>query len=257
MNQPWLTIVTVVRDDLDGLARTVQSVASCDRDGVEYLIVDSSVDANAVRSLAGTVAQVQWIEPHGIYPAMNHGLTQATGAYVQFLNAGDVLHDTNVLERIRKATADHPAWMFGPVEIVEPDGSRVLTPQWDYIAQKRSLFSRGFFPQHQGTIMSTELLRSVGGFDERYTVAADYAAFLRVSRVADPLILDFVVADFYEGGSSSSHWLTSLREFHQARLEILAPRGSARLREEVNTGQHFAKMWTYRNVVAPLRSWLK
>jgi hypothetical protein len=102
--------------------------------------------------------------------------------------------------------------------------------------------------------MRTDLLRTVGGFDARYRIAADYAAFLQVSLLADPVVLDFVIADFFEGGASTSHWRAAFKEFHRARLEVFAPQGSDRLREQWDTWFGVTKVWAYRNVVAPLRA---
>lgn len=255
MTHSWLTIVTVVRDDPEGLARTVKSVSTSDLHGVEYLVVDSSEDNAQVRDLCGDLGTVHWIEPEGIYPAMNFGLTHAAGTYVQFLNAGDIFHDSQVLSRVRICAESLPAWMFGPVEIVARNGGRVITPPWDYLHEKETCFSNGYFPQHQGTFARTELLKELGGFDDRFTVAADYAAFLRLSQVSDPLTLDFVVADFFEGGSSSSHWRKAQAEFHRARQEILAPKGKAWFREQTNTRIYFAKLWFYRKIVQKMKRW--
>ena len=45
---PWLSIITPVKDALTALARTCESLASQDRAGIEWLIVDSSTDAEEV-----------------------------------------------------------------------------------------------------------------------------------------------------------------------------------------------------------------
>lgn len=253
MSQPWLTIITVVRDDPAGLERTVASIAAADPNGVEYLVIDGSTNAHEASAICDDVGDVHWIAPSGIYPAMNFGLQRAAGNYVQFLNAGDTLHDPSVLSCIRRTSEKSPAWMFGQVEIVSVNGTRVLTPHWNYKKEKRSLFSSGHFPQHQGTIIRTDLLRGVGGFDESYGVAADYAVFLKVAQISDPLELDFVVATFYEGGLSSTHWRQALDEFHRARCETFSPHGTARLREEFNTWLQLTKTWLYRTVQSNFR----
>lgn len=254
MTDPWLTIVTVVRDDLVGLRRTLSSISASDTSEVQVLVIDSSRDRSAVANACAGVADVHWVEPEGIYPAMNIGLSLADGRYVQFLNAGDALHDHQVLQRVRTAAKSDPPWLFGPVRIIDASGSSTVTPPWDYSGERRHLFSRGHFPQHQGTFMGTELLRSVDGFDSRYRIAADYAAFLKVSVIADPLVLDFVVADFFEGGASTEQWRSAFDEFHRARLEVFAPQGKDRVLEQWNTRIGIAKVWGYRKVLAPLRA---
>jgi glycosyltransferase involved in cell wall biosynthesis len=254
MTQPWLTVVTAVRDDPDGLERTLASLHKNDLSGVEVVVIDSSKHRDSVVRLSAGIAHVHWVPPAGIYAAMNDGLRLASGDFVQFLNAGDVLHDSGVLSSVRIQLSASPAWAFGTVEIVSRAGKRVTTPSWDYASHERSLFSKGFFPQHQGMFTRTESLRSIGGFDTSFTIAADYAAFLRLSQVAEPLILDRVVADFFEGGASTIHWKHALAEFHRARREIFQPRGHVALVEQWRTSVQFARAWAYRAVLEPLRA---
>ncbi len=250
----WLTVITVVRDDPEGLASTLESIAANDRSGVELVVIDGSSDRAAAPGLVGNLGTVIWRRPEGIYPAMNGGLAAASGSYAYYLNAGDMLFDDGVLARLRQVLdADRPRWAFGPVEVIGQDGGRVITPAWDYAREHALSFSRGLFPPHQGTVARVDLLRSVGGFDPSYRIAADYALFLRMSQVAEPRVLDFVVARFFEGGASTQQWQRSFREFHQARQQILQPSGLAAWRERFHTAVHFVRVWAYREVILRAR----
>ncbi len=255
MNQaPWLSVITVVKDDNAGLLATLASLQSQNLDGVEHVVVDSSKidEKTTVDSFNLATANVvfSWIEPSGIYPAMNRGLELANGTFVYFLNAGDMFLHESVLERVhRSLTESNPQWAFGPVVIQEPSGATTVTPPWNYQREKISGFSNGHFPAHQGTFAHRALLSSFGGFEVKYKVAADYAVFLRLSQVADPLILDFPIATFQEGGTSTTHWKLSLREFHEARRSILQLAGPASLRERFNSSRNFCKMWLVREVL--------
>ena len=253
MSAHWLSIVIPVRDDEAGLRRTMASVAAQDLDEVEVLVVDSSRDRDLVASVCSDLADVMWVDPQGVYPAMNAGLERADGTYVQFLGAGDALHDASALGRVRNVADTGASWMFGPVRIIDTDGRSSVTPHWNYVAERQRLFARGLFPQHQGTFVRSELLRDLGGFSSAYRIAADYAISLRLSQVADPVELDFVVADFSAGGLSTDQWRESFREFHRARLEVFGPTGLAAVREQWDYRAHFARVWAYREVVAPLR----
>lgn len=247
---PWLTVVTVVKDAPDDFAATVASLRVQDLEAVEFLVVDSSSEAEPVRdALADLEHQYIWTPPRGIYPAMNLALQMASGDYVYFANAGDLLHDRFVLGQVRAQLADRDVvWAFGEVEVVQRDGSRVVTPRWDYAQEKASLFSRGHFAPHQGTFARRTALLAQGGFDPSYTIVADYAAFLKLSQVADPVHLEPVIATFVEGGVSTVRWQESLRQFHRARKSILAPTGWDAARELGGTARQAVAMGLYRGI---------
>ena len=257
---PWLTVITVVKDATADFTRTAESLASQDLTGIEYVIVDSSDDRTAVPlALAAipalTSTSVHWVEPAGIYAAMNYGLSLARGEYSYFANAGDALFSNSTLARVRKtlvgadSSFGDAAWAFGPVEILSQDGTRVITPTWDYASEKSTCFSTGHFPCHQGTFASTSVLRSFGGFDASFSIVADYVAFLQLSQVSDPVELNFVVATFAEGGVSTIRWQESFRQFHAARLSILRPSGSVAIRERWNTASHYARVFLVRKIL--------
>lgn len=250
-SSPWLTVVTVTKDDPGGLTRTLRSLQSQDRTDVECLIIDSSADRDYAVELAkacGIVARVIWVEPSGIYPAMNVGLREASGEFVYFLNGGDEFARADVLARLRNRVTE-PAidWAFGAIEIVHTDGSRIVTPPWDYASESAHAFSRGYFPAHQGTVVRTGVLRSAGGFDESFTIAADYAAFLRLTTIGPPGELDMVVATFHEGGVSTTRWPQALAEFRRARRDVLSPTGAVARRERLASAGQFLRMAAHRS----------
>jgi len=246
---PLLSIVTVVKDDEAGLHRTLASIDSSPpaaTETIEWLIVDSSSDRQAVNRVldsAHIVCRYYWVPPTGVYPAMNSGLKEATGTYVLFLNAGDELNSQDVLPSLLDQLRTHsPTWLYGQVAFIDPHETKVTPPPFDYQRERDALFARGRFPPHQGTIASRELLQSLGGFDTNLRVAADYALALRLSQIADPLELNTTIANFHTGGLSTNEWRLSVHEFHRARLEVFAPSGLSRAREQLKTATHFAKL---------------
>jgi glycosyltransferase involved in cell wall biosynthesis len=260
---PWLTIVTVVRNDVAGLARTVASLAQADLSGVQFLVIDGSDDRSEVQSvLAGSEIESQevvWEPPRGIYPAMNAGLARAHGTFLYFLNAGDTLHSPAALTEVAQGLADagDAIWIVGRVCFVDADGSCATPPLLEYARERHHLFARGEFPAHQGTLGRTAEIARLGGFDESYTIAADYHLALRLSQIAEPLLLDVVLADFPTGGSSSVRWRQSVREFHRARREVLRPAGIAALVEATRTWLQFTELALFHSLVAPTRTALR
>lgn len=250
---PWLTVVTVVKDDPIGLKVSASSLRRQSVVDIEYLVIDSSADSEEVKRVLADSGSpeslLQWTEPKGIFSAMNQGLKNATGEYIYFLNAGDSFFNDQVLEELLSLiSSSSPTWVVGLIEIQELSGNSVISSEWDFATEKRALFARGRFPPHQGTVMRTAALRSVGGFAPQYDIAADYAAALALSKVSDPLMTDRVIARFVEGGVSTSNWKKSFREFHRARREIFTPVGFVAGVEIFRYWMHFGKVYLARSL---------
>lgn len=253
-----LTIVTVVRNDPDGLRRTLTSVAAQSVHPDQLVVVDGSDDRDVVSSILatfpGVTADYAWAKPHGVYAAMNDGLARVTSDYVYFLNAGDVLADDDVLASVAgPLTAAQPRWAMGRVEFRAADGTVLAQPAWDYPAERAALFARGRFPAHQAVVVRTDELRAHGGFDLSYRVAADYASILRLAAAGPPLDLGCTLAEFTVGGLSTQDWRRGLAEFHRARREVFAPGGLAAAAESARTARTWLATSAYRAWWAPGR----
>lgn len=221
---PWLSIISIVRNDASGLEDTLQSVSHENLSGIEYIVVDSSDDSDEVPAvLQSQSIQCRLLQtsPQGIFAAMNTGLHEATGQYVLFLNSGDLWSGRHDLLTLREILQDgSPAWAVGRAEFASVDGKWTIGPLWDFDREFLSHFSRGRFPPHQATLVKTSLLREVGGFDVRYSIVADYKVALQLARLTRPLMLDWVFCRFYEGGISTAAWMRSTLQSHRARVDV-------------------------------------
>lgn len=246
---PWLSIVTVVKDDDCGFGKTANSIAGQTESGYEWIVIDGSIDKFKIPAiirelLPNSNYRIDWQPPQGIYGAMNRALELVSGTYIYFLNAGDVLLDPSTLEDVHEIVqSNSPDWIVGRVEIQELSGNFVRSSNWSYAKEKQAIFARGKFPPHQGTFVRTELLRSVNGFDLSYSIAADYAAALAISQLAEPHMTDRLVARFVEGGVSTQGRIESVREFHRARREVLRPKGVAAIRERFHYGKQLISFY--------------
>jgi GT2 family glycosyltransferase len=166
---------------------------------------------------------------------MNTALERAQGEYIYFLNAGDELFDAQATSEMRTMGQQSPVWFYGQVCFVDDKGRETTPPPFDYAKEKAASFSNGRFPPHQGTVARRTALKELGGFDTSFAIAADYALFLRLSTIAQPLETSATLARFFTGGLSSTAWKASLAEFHRARREILPMTPQQRAAEGLRT----------------------
>ncbi|WP_420393490.1 glycosyltransferase [Acuticoccus sp.] len=206
-----VTVATVALNAADDLPLTLESVLAQDHDDLELLVVDGASwdDTPGVLTRYGdAIDRVEVVEDGGIYVAMNHAASVASGEFVLFMNAGDRFHTERSLSKLLARTrpdADvvwgNHVWRDGAVEVfrIAMDPGTLLGelrigavgPRW--IAR---------FPAHQATLTRTALLRSLR-YDTVWRLAADHDLLLRALHGgAVGQYVDEVVAIYASGGLS-------------------------------------------------------
>lgn len=235
------TVVTITYNAQAMLQRTLDSVRCQTHEDVEHLIIDgASTDATLDMALqykaqsdaseSGHKVIVRSEPDEGIYDAMNKGLTQASGDYIVFMNAGDSFPSCDTLEQVAHRchlnelpTDALPAVLYGNTDIIDSEGHflhhRRLQPP-----EKLSWrsFRHGMLVCHQAFYARTDLAKNLQ-YDTRYRYSADVDWCIRVMKEADRLALPLnntgmVVANYTEEGTTTQHHGESLRE----RYRIMA-----------------------------------
>lgn len=205
-----VTVITVVRNDVQHIEQTMLSVLNQTYSNIEYIIIDGgSTDGTVdiIKKYADRLAY--WIsEPDGgIYPAMNKGLKQASGDWVNFMNSGDVFSDDKVLEnvfgpegKIHLFSKDSLPWIIGGNTInVFPDGQTE-----EHHAECVDVIPYRLPFSHQACF--TRIKPETFCFGQSYKYAADYKLFYDLYSVYGPsafLILDFPIARYRQEDSLS------------------------------------------------------
>ena len=229
------SIVTITYNAEKVLERTLNSVLHQTYEGVEHLIVDGASKDNTLLMAERYKEQndtsenghkvIILSEPdHGIYDAMNKGLTQASGDYIIYMNAGDSFPKKDTLEtiahrcRLNELPSDElPAVLYGNTDIVDGEG-RFLYPRRLQPPQRLTWrsFKKGMLVCHQAFYARTDIAKNLQ-YDTRYKYSADVDWCIRVMKEADRMSLPLcnigmVVANYLEEGTTTRHHQESLRE---------------------------------------------
>ena len=97
------SIITVNYNNKDGLRKTIESVIHQSFRDFEYIVIDGGSTDGSADVLKEYDAQIDyWVsEPDkGIYNAMNKGIAQAKGEYLNFMNSGDCFYTPDILEKV-------------------------------------------------------------------------------------------------------------------------------------------------------------
>ncbi len=207
MDAPFFSILIVCKNAGDKLTATLQSLAGQTFRDYEVIIKDAlSADgtldlAEKVRGALPALRIVSSADT-GIYDGMNQAVSEACGKYVYFLNCGDFLADSDVLQQTAAWIANHPAACgiyYGDIR-ERQTGKRVTSnPQLNAFGCYRNV------PCHQACFYEKSLL-SEHPFDTKYAVRADYEQFLWCFFTKEKSVqfsyTGLLIAD-YEGGGFS------------------------------------------------------
>jgi glycosyltransferase len=116
----------------------------------------------------------------GIYAALNKGIRHASGDVIGFLHADDLFEDAGVLARIAAAFEDPDVdAVYGDLVYVRHDDVGRVVRYWRAGRYDQAALSRGWMPPHPTFYVRRAVYERLGGFDERYRIAADYDCVLR------------------------------------------------------------------------------
>lgn len=227
------SIITCTHNASEVLQRTLDSVMSQTWGQIEHIIVDgASKDSTVAMAEAYRRRSTEEETEHdiiiksepdrGLYDAMNKGLQLATGDYVVFLNAGDVLPTDETLENISNDVNERsdgrlPAVLYGDTNIVDNNGEllrpRRLAPPDDLSWRS---FRHGMLVCHQAFYVRTDIAKAEP-YNLKYRFSADVDWCIRVMKRAEkeglPLLrLPEVVVNYLDGGMTNKNHRASLIE---------------------------------------------
>ena len=206
-----LSIITINRNNAEGLRRTMESVFAQTCYDFEYIVVDGASTDGSVEVIRTSALQAEgldfkWIsEPDtGIYNAMNKGIEIAEGkrvvntfnrselvedknkcnedGYTLMLNSGDYLVNEHVIERILPEL-DGTDIIQGNI-IVEHDGKEEVKRGYGKSNITFIEAMRGFF-LHQASFCKRNLFKRYGYFDEWYHIGGDTVFYAKCLALGD------------------------------------------------------------------------
>lgn len=174
-----ISIITINKNNVSGLRRTIQSVVSQTHPHVDFIVVDgnSSDGSGNLRDEFKSGISTFISEPDsGIYSAMNKGIRCAKGDYLLFLNSGDYLLHNDVLKFMSDKLHTYDV-ISGDIVIEDKKGVVHRCQSHDEITLD-FFFSISLY--HQATFISREAFYKYGDYDETFRLGGDYEFFIRL-----------------------------------------------------------------------------
>lgn len=226
-----LSIITINKNNAEGLERTLDSVLNQSYIDIEHIIIDGGSSDESVSVIQEYVAQAEsqelrvkrvvWLsEPDkGVYNAMNKGIKMAHGEYLLFLNSGDFLIGPDVLERVM-AQCNGSDILCARCNVSDK-GVVVWTSNPPEDMTFGTLYTMGL--AHQSTFIKRVLFDTCGLYREDFVYNSDIAFWYKsiIDNHATTQRIDVITTDYNLDGISSKE---NQNEQYQKEMRlILAP----------------------------------
>lgn len=190
-------IITVCYNAEDTIEATIRSVLSQTYTDYEYVIIDgASTDGtlDIIKKYADG-GKIRYIsEPDdGLYYAMNKGVEEVAGDYIEILNAGDELAGDSVLEAVASYIDKHTGSknnlltdevkriFYGNIIYMYPDGSNQVRT-YGKSCGKAIYYATGDCVNHQAIFASKECFDTENFDAKNLKICADRDWMMRVTR---------------------------------------------------------------------------
>jgi glycosyltransferase involved in cell wall biosynthesis len=202
-----LSIITVVKNDVDNIESTITSILSQKFRKIEYIIIDGkSTDGtiSLIKKYKKKIDKVMIAHDKGIYDAMNKGIKIASGEYIGFCNSGDVLKK-NSIKTICKFLDYKTDVLFATVKR-NYIGSYIIKSGYDL---KRLNYNFDFATSHStGFYIKKKFHRLIGFYEQKFKCSADYDFYLRLFKNKNLNIKktskNKIIGEVQSGGYSST-----------------------------------------------------
>jgi glycosyltransferase involved in cell wall biosynthesis len=187
---PQVSVVIPTRDRRHLLEVTLAAALSQDDVELEVVVVDDGSRDRTAERLAELqderVRVVRHEDARGVAAARNRGIAEARGEWVAFLDDDDLWSPGKLRAQLGAARASGAGFAY--CAAVAVDGSRRVTRALPFPApaelMQRLLRQNAMPAGGSNVVVRTELVRGIGGFDERLQHLADWDLWLRLAEAA-------------------------------------------------------------------------
>jgi glycosyltransferase involved in cell wall biosynthesis len=193
---PEVTVVIPTHDGWDLLPTTITSALEQQDVEIEVVVVDDGSRDGTAAGLAEWSDQrlrVCRLEPSvGVGGARNHGIAQARGEWLAFLDHDDLWAPRKLREQLDQARLAGADWVYSAAVLVDHTCRVIrLAPPPPAAELRRDLAVRNHMPAGQSNVVArTALVRELGGFDTQLKMHPDWEMWIRMAWAAEAVTCD-------------------------------------------------------------------
>ncbi len=157
---------------------------------IEHIVLDGLSGDRTVEMARDAGAQVHVGRDGSLYEALNKGVKLATGEWIVWLNADDMLKP-DAIERVVASAKAHPSTelIIGDCELLKPDGIQTVRSPRRALDDIRSGARGRAWVIPLVAVYRTRTLRGLGDYATRYRVVGDLDMWLRTAARVPPIVV--------------------------------------------------------------------
>ena len=217
-----LSIITINYNNKNGFQKTIDSVISQTFTDFEWIVIDGGSTDGSKELIEQYKSNISyWVsEPDkGIYNAMNKGIRVANGEYCLFLNSGDRLHDSKVLEYVLMEF-DGTDFIYGNICLIDSNYQYIKVRETPAKMSAYYLLEDALC--HQCVFIKTELLKQ-RPYDETLKIVADWEEMFYEYLINKRTYkhINIIISDYLCGGLSDQNGSLLIKERRLIRNKYL------------------------------------
>lgn len=231
---PKISIITAIYNDKENIANTIESILNQTYSNIEYIIIDGqSTDGsieiiqqyihNKPKHLKHNISIFKSQKDSGISDAFNKGVQLATGDYINFQGASDILDNPYCIEEMFDGVDSSFDLILGRIKRVSNDKyNKILYFSKDYKKFPMDLLLWRMSIPHQALFTSRRFFDKYGLFRLDKIYSMDYEHILRAYKDKENLKLlykNIFISRWKEGGIGAGKIKEILKEYHQNRID--------------------------------------
>ena len=190
-NTPLVSIIIPAYNSGAWIDECLASIKSQTYKNIETILIDDGSEDNTAEKAGGFDMNLTLIKQSntGRAKARNVGFEKASGKYIAFLDADDLLAESSIDKRVAflEANGDF-GWMFtDAMEFDETGDIKLFLDQFPWLNIEEDQFIQLLnkcYPLISSVMARADILKKLGGFDPELLYAEDLELFMRMALVS-------------------------------------------------------------------------
>lgn len=256
-----ISIITAAFNEKTHISEAIESVINQDYENIEYIIVEgNSTDGtlDVINKYSNKITTIISESDRGLYDALNKGILNATGDYIGFVHANDMLYDANIITKIvaeiKKTNCDI---LYADGIFVSKDNKDGIVRKWIGGQFSKGRIKFGWLPLHPTMYIKRDVYLNHGLYNISYKIAGDTDLLLRYLYKCNfkVVYLNECVIRMRMGGMSTSlvhtinKWSEDIRAYNSIGLSNFSVVGKVLRKIPQFLTQRFFYKFLFKNVV--------